>query len=130
MWERLLDVERKCRFEKITAEELIIAKFRSLIKEKDLKEKLEKATQKIPDFVKILQEDTQERQYEQKKESKRKSEPMNKILGKQFKKPDCRFCGNKNWTPEHKCPAKAVICRNCGKKGHFKKVCKSKPYNL
>ena len=52
-WERLLDVERKCKFEKITAEELIIAKFRSLIKEKELKEKLEKATQKIADFVKI-----------------------------------------------------------------------------
>ena len=68
MWERLLDVERKCRFEKITAEELIIAKFRSLIKEKDLKEKLEKATQKIPDFVKILHEDSQERKYEKKKQ--------------------------------------------------------------
>ena len=73
MWERLLDVERKCRFEKITAEELIIAKFRSLIKEKDLKEKLEKATQKIPDFVKILQEDTQERKYEKKKQKSKQN---------------------------------------------------------
>ena len=102
----------------------------------ELKEKLEKATQKIPDFIKILQHDTQEREYEQKREVKVKTEPIQKISGKQFKKtdqkqetknPDCRYCGTKNWKPDHKCPARIVVCRNCGKKGHFSKVCKSKP---
>ena len=56
------------------------------MKEKKLKEKLEKATQKIPDFIKILQHDTQEREYEQKREPKVKTEPINKISGKQQKK--------------------------------------------
>ncbi|KAG8171473.1 hypothetical protein JTE90_008887, partial [Oedothorax gibbosus] len=29
--------------------------------------------------------------------------------------------------PRNLCPANDVLCRNCGKKGHFQKVCKSKP---
>ena len=33
-WEKLLDVERNCKFRTISAEELIIAKFSSLRKEK------------------------------------------------------------------------------------------------
>ena len=64
--ERLPDKETKCSFEKITAAELIIATIRSIIK-KELKEKLEKATQKILDLIKILQHESQEREYERKR---------------------------------------------------------------
>lgn len=39
----------------------------------------------------------------------------------------CFFCGN-NRHPRNDCPAKNAICRKCGKKGHFQKVCKSKQH--
>ena len=36
----------------------------------------------------------------------------------------CFFCGYKRH-PRSKCPAKDVTCMNCGKKGHYARVCKS-----
>lgn len=36
----------------------------------------------------------------------------------------CFFCGYARH-PRDKCPAKDAICKNCGKKGHFQKVCRS-----
>ena len=38
----------------------------------------------------------------------------------------CYFCGYSKH-PRHKCPAKDATCRNCQKKGHFSKVCRSVP---
>ncbi|XP_078081343.1 PRKR-interacting protein 1 homolog isoform X1 [Mustelus asterias] len=40
----------------------------------------------------------------------------------------CYFCGGAKH-PRQKCPAKAVVCNLCGKKGHYAKVCRSKPKN-
>lgn len=37
----------------------------------------------------------------------------------------CLFCGFDRH-PRFKCPAKDAVCNNCGKKGHFRKVCRSK----
>ncbi|GFO16305.1 retrovirus-related pol polyprotein from transposon 17.6 [Plakobranchus ocellatus] len=37
----------------------------------------------------------------------------------------CFFCGFQRH-PRFKCPAKEETCKNCGKKGHFQKVCQSK----
>ena len=42
---------------------------------------------------------------------------------------NCGFCGQKNWSPLHKCPAKTVDCNNCHKMGHFARVCCSKNNN-
>ena len=39
------------------------------------------------------------------------------------------FCGQQNWSPQHKCPAKTVECNNCHKIGHFARVCRSKTDN-
>ncbi|GAA47763.1 hypothetical protein CLF_112619 [Clonorchis sinensis] len=36
----------------------------------------------------------------------------------------CFFCGYARH-PRYKCPAKDATCKNCGKKGHFQKVCRS-----
>ena len=38
----------------------------------------------------------------------------------------CFFCGYARH-PRSKCPAKDAQCNNCGKKGHFRRVCKSTP---
>ena len=38
----------------------------------------------------------------------------------------CYFCANSRH-PQIKCPAKDIYCNICGKKGHFAKVCQSKP---
>ena len=39
----------------------------------------------------------------------------------------CGYCGR---TPSHKrdaCPAKSAVCSSCGKRGHYKAVCRSQP---
>ncbi|XP_059844505.1 uncharacterized protein LOC132404384 isoform X1 [Hypanus sabinus] len=38
----------------------------------------------------------------------------------------CYFCGPEKH-PQKRCPAREATCSSCGKKGHFAKVCKSKP---
>ena len=38
---------------------------------------------------------------------------------------NCGFCGQQNWSPSHKCPAKTEECNNCHKMGHFARVCRS-----
>ena len=38
----------------------------------------------------------------------------------------CFFCGN-DFHPRTVCPARDAICRKCGKKGHYRRECKSRP---
>ncbi|PFX14801.1 Retrovirus-related Pol polyprotein from transposon 17.6 [Stylophora pistillata] len=42
------------------------------------------------------------------------------------KRQSCFCCGAKPAHPRSQCPAKDVTCHKCGKKGHYKKCCKSK----
>ena len=42
------------------------------------------------------------------------------------KKQHCNRCGNKPHDEDVVCPALEIICKKCGKKGHFAKVCFSK----
>ena len=41
----------------------------------------------------------------------------------------CFFCGGPNH-PRNKCRARNAICSNCGKQGHYAKVCQSEPLSL
>ena len=49
-----------------------------------------------------------------------------KITIKQQQQRKCYFCGGSiHPGSKNQCPAKDKICNNCGKTGHFKRVCKS-----
>ena len=37
----------------------------------------------------------------------------------------CRQCSAPNWTRQHMCPAKMAECRNCKRRGHYEKMCRS-----
>ena len=42
------------------------------------------------------------------------------------RKVDCIRCGAPNWNKQHDYPAKTKKCMNCGKVGHYAKVCRTK----
>ena len=74
------------------------------------------------------------------KEKEIKEEPIQKIQPRNNqnyrkntettpKTNNCGFCGQQNWSPSHKCPAKLVECNNWHKMGHFARVCGSKTNN-
>ena len=61
-------------------------------------------------------------------ESKNQGGVSTRITTKQKQQRKCYFCGGIIHSGgRNQCPAKNQICNNCGKKGHFKRVCKSIP---
>ena len=43
---------------------------------------------------------------------------------------DCNKCSAPNWSKSHECPARGKKCANCGKLGHFARVCGTTERNL
>lgn len=60
--------------------------------------------------------------------SKGQPSSTGQVAGKQHGKSSCGYCGSsRNRHPREQCPARGEECHRCGKKGHFGKVCRSKP---
>ena len=52
------------------------------------------------------------------------SEGNDQLIAATSNNQKCFFCGYQRH-PRSKCPARDENCKNCGKKGHFAKVCRS-----
>ena len=143
-----MDIERKCEFNNITAEEIITYKFAATIKDKRARDKFIKGPLKIQLVLETIELDNYNRKYGDKKPKTKKarkdstsSSTSTEVVGHtnqtrkrktQFNEKrkrsnrNCRFCGKPNWSLEHICPARRAQCNNCKKMGHFAKVCKTK----
>ena len=38
----------------------------------------------------------------------------------------CGQCWAPNWPKQHTCPAKTAECKNCKRRGHYEKMCRSR----
>ena len=143
-----MDIERKCDFGNITAEEIITYKFAATIKDKRARDKFMKGPLKIQLVLETIELDNYNRKYGDKKPKTKKvkkdstsSSTSTELIGhtnqsrkrrtqfndkRKLSNKNCRFCGKPNWSMEHICPARRAQCNNCKKMGHFAKVCKSK----
>ena len=140
VWKRILDVEKNCEFETITAAELIASKFLSLIRKStgdfEIKKKIRKSDMSIEAITDAIHEymyekliDSPETEEEKKirhvdkrkiTKNKEQTEPYLKT-----RRLDCKKCGAPNWSKQHECPARGNKCEKCGKLGHYAKCCRS-----
>ena len=123
----------------------MISKFITSITDKKLREKLiREKTLNLKNTMDIITQDSYEKRHKQStipsalaKEKEINEEPIQKIKPRNYRKKaetttknnNCGFCGLQNWSPAHKCPAKAVECNNCHKMAQFARVGRSKTNN-
>ena len=146
-WRRLIEIEKECKFSRISAEELLTSKYMTAITDKKLRDKmmkgktLELKKNNRTNKAKHIQKEEQgtydtgsidfgKERHTIKEEPIRRMErfgarPKTKTT---WNRP-CRLCGAPKWTQLHKCPAKETNCNKCGRKEHYAKVCRQKYTN-
>ena len=143
-WRQLIEIEKECNFNAVSAEELLISKYMTAIADKKLRDKILKAkTLELKKIIELIKQNTYEKKNKNntipealtltKEKHIIKEEPIQRMerLGtktknKQFGNRTCRFCNVSNWTPIHKGQALEANCNKCGKKGHYAKACRQK----
>ena len=145
-WRRLIEIEKECNFESITAEELLISKFMTAITDKKLRDQLMKEKKlEMKKAIETIKQNTYEKKNNKNtipealisnREKEIKEEPIQRMdkfntrpRNKFNQNRPCRFCNAPNWNQSHKCPALDQTCNNCGKKGHFARACRQKDYH-
>ena len=143
-WRRLIEIEKECKFNTISAEELLISKYMTAITDKKLRDKIMKEkTLEMKKIIELIKQNTYEKKNKKnpipealistKEKHIIKEEPIQRMerfgtrqKNRNFSNRPCRFCNAPNWTPLHKCPATDANCNKCGKKGHYAKACRQK----
>ena len=141
---RLIEIEKECNFNAISAEELLISKYMTAIIDKKLRDKIMKEkTLELKKIIELIKQNTYEKKNKKntipealistKEKHMLKEEPIQRMerfgtrpKNKNYGNRTCRFCNAPNWTPMHKCPALEANCNKCGKKGHYAKACRQK----
>ena len=143
-WRRLIEIEKECNFNAISAEELLISKYKTAITDKKLRDKIVKEKSlELKKIFELIKQNTYEKKNKKntipeglistkekhiiKEEQIQRMERFGtKPKNENFGNRTCRFCNAPNWTPMHKCPALEAICNKCGKKRHCAKACRQK----
>ena len=143
-WRRLIEIEKECNFNTISAEELLISKYMTAITDKKLRDKIMKEkTLELKKVIELIKQNTYEKKNKKntipealistKEKQIKKEEPIQRMerfgvrpKNNNFGNRTCRFCTAPNWTLMHKCPAPDVNCNKCGKRGHYAKACRQK----
>ena len=139
-WRRLIEIEKECNFDSISAEESLVSEYITAITDKKLRDKIMKEkTLELKKIIELIKQNTYEKKNKKntipealissKEKQMIKEEPIQRMerfgtkpKNEQFGNRPCRFCNAPNWSPIHKCPALEANCNTCGKKGHFAKA--------
>ena len=119
-WKRILEIEKNCEFEEITAAELLASKFLSVIGkttgDNDLKKKIKKGDMPVEAITDTIHEYMYEKMNESKDseeetkikhvDRKRTHQKSEREKQNKFRKIGCNKCGAPNWNKSHDCPAK------------------------
>ena len=118
-WRPLIEIEKECNFNAITAEEMLTSKYMTAITDKKIRDKIMKEkTLELKKIIELIKQNTYEKKNKKntipealistKEKHIIKGEPIQRmerfatrLKNKNFGNRTCRFCNAPNWTPIH-----------------------------